>query len=124
NAINNSNGDLTPLMKAQVSWIIARQDRAWYATGMVRSRLKELGQTDEQIFALDGKWDQFSRADRSLFQFARKLAATPIALTDDEVAEALEQTSPRHVVQLINFVTSRAYFDRVTEAAGLALDPL
>lgn len=122
NAISDSRGDLTPLMKAQVSWIIARQDRAWYATGLVQSRLKELGQTDEQIFALDGNWKEFSKADRSLFQFARKLAATPIALTDDDVAEALEQTSPRHVVQLINFVTSRAYFDRVTEAAGLAID--
>ncbi len=122
NAISDNRGDLTPLLKAQVSWIIARQDRAWYATGLVQSRLKELGQTDEQIFALDGTWKEFSAADRSLFQFARKLAATPIALTDDDVAEALEQTSPRHVVQLINFVTSRAYFDRVTEAAGLPID--
>ncbi len=123
NAINDSRGDLTPLLKAQVSWIIARQDRAWYASGLVKARLKELGQTDDQIFALDGNWNQFSSADRSLFQFARKLAATPIALADDEVATALEQTGPRHVVQLINFVTSRAYFDRVTEAAGLAIDP-
>lgn len=123
NAITETRGDLSPLLKAQVSWIIARQDRAWYATGLVRSRLKELGQTDEQIFALDGNWKEFSKADQSLFQFARKLAATPIALTDDEVADALVQTSPRHVVQLVNFVTSRAYFDRVTEAAGLAIDP-
>lgn len=122
NAIHETRGDLTPLLKAQVSWIIARQDRAWYATGLVKSRLEELGQTEDQIFALDGNWKQFSSADRSLFQFARKLAATPIALTDNEVSEALEQTGPRQVVQLINFVTSRAYFDRVTEAAGLAID--
>ncbi len=42
-------GDLTPLLKAQVSWIIARQDRAWYAAGLAKRRLKELGQTDDQI---------------------------------------------------------------------------
>lgn len=121
-AITATRGDLTPLLKAQVSWIIARQDRAWYATGLVQQRLRELGQTDDQIYALDGDWRQFTPAERSLFKFARKLAATPIALTDDDVAAALEQTSPRHVVQLINFVTSRAYFDRVTEAAGLPLE--
>ena len=43
-------GDLSPLLKAQVSWIIARQDRAWYALGQAQRRLKELGQTDDQIY--------------------------------------------------------------------------
>lgn len=122
NAITDGRGDLSPVLKAQVSWIIARQDRAWYATGVVQQRLQDLGQSDDQIFALDGDWHEFSSADRALFQFARHLAATPIALTDADVAEALEQTGPRQVVQLINFVTSRAYFDRVTEAAGLPLE--
>ena len=121
-AIEQNRGDLSPLLKAQVSWIIARQDRAWYATGVVKARLQELGQSEDQIYALDGKWDQFTPAERAQFRFARKLAATPIALTDEDVEEALQQTSPRQVVQLVNFVTSRAYFDRVTEAAGLPID--
>jgi alkylhydroperoxidase family enzyme len=85
-------------------------------------RLRDLGQSDDQIFALAGDWKEFAPADRTLFKFARHLAATPIALTDGDVAEALSLTGPRQVVQLINFVTSRAYFDRVTEAAGLPLD--
>ncbi len=121
-ALTATRGELTPVLKAQVSWIIARQDRAWYATAVAQSRLRELGQNDDQIFALDGKWDQFTPAERAMFRFARQLAATPIALTDEDVEEALQQTSPREVVQLINFVTSRAYFDRVTEAAGLPVE--
>jgi alkylhydroperoxidase family enzyme len=121
-ALTSTRGDLSPVLKAQVSWIIARQDRAWYATGIAKDRLHQLGQSDDQIYALDGKWEQFTPAERSLFHFARKLAATPIALTDEDVEEALQQTNPRQVVQLINFVTSRAYFDRVTEAAGLPLE--
>ncbi len=122
NAIDATRGDLSPLLKAQVSWIIARQDRAWYALGEVQEKLRAQGQSDDQIYALDGNWDEFTPAERSLFQFARHQAATPIALTDEDVALALELTGPRSVVQLINFVTSRAYFDRVTEAAGLPLD--
>ena len=121
-SLEEARGELTPLLKAQVSWIIARQHRAWYATGLLQKRLRDLGQSDDQIYALDGAWSEFTPAEQSLFKFARKLAATPIALTDADVAESLELTSPHHVVQLINFVTGRAYFDRVTEAAGLPLE--
>lgn len=114
-------GDLTPLLKSQVSWIIARQDRAWYAAGLAKQRLKELGQSDDQIYALDGDWSRFTPTERSLFRIAKNLAATPVVLTDEEVDEAVLLAGPRDVVQLISYVTNRASFDRITESAGLAL---
>ncbi|MEX2026807.1 MAG: hypothetical protein WEH44_05890, partial [Pirellulaceae bacterium] len=85
-------GDLSPLLKAQVSWIIARQDRAWYAVGKAQQRLRKLGWSDDQIFALDGDWLEFTPAERAQFTLARNLAASPIVLTDSNVAEALRQT--------------------------------
>ncbi len=115
-------GDLKPLLKAQVSWIVARQDRAWYAAGEARRRLRQLGQSDEQIYKLDGNWAEFTPADRALFTVARKLAASPMVLADDDVERALKLTGPREVVQLIGCTTGRAFFDRVTEAAGLRLE--
>ncbi len=115
-------GDLKPLLKAQVSWIIARHDRAWYAVGEAKRRLKELGWSDERIYQLDGNWAGFTPAERTLFTLARQLAASPIVLTDEEVTRALKLTGPREVVQLISYTTGRAFFDRVTEAAGLRLE--
>lgn len=115
-------GELTPLLKAQVSWIIARQDRAWYAVGQAKQRLQELGMSDDQIYTLDGDWSEFTPAERSLFKLARNLAAAPIVLTDADVAEALEQTGPRNVVQMITYTTNRASFNRITESAGLRLE--
>ena len=115
-------GDLTPLLKAQVSWIIARQDRAWYALGEARSRLKALRMSDDQIAKLDGDWADFTPTERAVFRVARHLAATPMVLTDDDVAAAVKLAGPRDVVQLINYVTVRASFDRITEAAGLQLE--
>ena len=115
-------GELAELQKAQLNWIIARQDRAWYAVGQAHAKLLSLGQTDDQIFALDGDRKTFSEPDQSLFTFAQHLAASPIALTDEDAALALKMNSPALVVQTINHVASCAYFDRVTEAAGLALD--
>jgi hypothetical protein len=115
-------GDLTPRLKAQVSWIIARQDRAWYAVGEAQRRLKELGCSDTEIYNLDGDWADFTPAERALFTVARQLAASPIVLTDDEVERTLKLTGPREVVQLISYTTGRSFFDRVTEAAGLQLE--
>jgi AhpD family alkylhydroperoxidase len=116
-------GDLSPLLKAQVSWIIARQDQAWYALGQSQRRLKELGQSDDQIFALDGDGSGFTPVEQSMFAVARKLAASPVVLTDDDVAQAVKLAGPRDVVQLISYTTHRASFDRITEAAGLPIDP-
>lgn len=116
-------GDLTELQKARLNWIIARQDRAWYAVGQAFRKLQSLGQTDDQIFALDSDWHELSAADRALFSFALNLAASPIASTDEEAALALRLTSPRVFVQTVNHVASCAYFNRVTEAAGLPADP-
>ena len=103
-------GDLKPLFKAQVSWIIARQDRAWYAVGQAKQRLKDLGWSDDQIYSLDGDWAKFTPAERLLFTLARKLAATPVVLTDADVAEAVKQAGPRDVVQTIIYTTNRASF--------------
>jgi alkylhydroperoxidase family enzyme len=114
--------DLTPLQRAQIAWVIARQDRAWYAAGRAKRTLNELGQTNDQVYALDGDWQLFSPADLSLLTVARKLAASPIVLTDAEVAEALKLTGPKQVVQTINLTAQCASFDRITEAAGLRLE--
>jgi hypothetical protein len=115
-------GNLKPLLKAQVSWIIARQDHAWYALGESKRRLQQLGWTDEQIYRLDGDWAEFTPEERALFTLARNLAASPIVSTDDNVSQALKLAGPRDVVQLISYTTNRASFDRITEAAGLQLE--
>jgi len=42
-------GDLTELQKAQLNWIIARQDRAWYAVGQAYEKLQSLGQSEDRV---------------------------------------------------------------------------
>ena len=114
-------GDLSPLFKAQLNWILARQDRAWYALGLAQSRLRELGQSDVQIFALDGDLADYSARDKSLIQVAKHLAVSPVILSDQEVSNAIQLAGPRDVVQVISYTGSRASFNRLTEAAGLPL---
>ena len=119
----DTRGELSPVLKAQVSWIIARQDRAWYAAGLAKERLQELGQSQDEIYRLDGDWLDFSPVERAMFTVARKLAASPVVLTDADVDNAVKLVGPRDVVQLISYTANRASFDRITEAAGLQLGP-
>ena len=112
--------DLSALDRARVSWVVARQDRAWYAVAHAMKRLHDLGQTTEQVYALDGDLKSLGEAERAILTMARKLATSPITLADEDVANVVRLSGPRRATQLINYVTSRAYFDRVTEAAGLS----
>ncbi len=115
-------GDLTPLLKAQLSWIVARQDGAWYALGRAYDKMRALGQSNDQIFMLDTDWKTFPSKERSLFTIAKKLGASPVALTDFQVAEGLEAAGARDVVQTVSYVAAQASFDRLTEAVGLPLE--
>lgn len=112
-------GDLSPLLKARVAWVIARQDRTWYALADAKRRLAALGQSEDQIYALDGDRKELGEADRAMLNVAQKLAASPVVLTDNDVAAAVKLAGPRDVTQLVNYVTNRAAFGRITEAAGL-----
>ena len=110
------------MLKSQLNWILARQDRAWYALGLAQAQLRKLGQTEAEIWSLDGDWSQFSARDKALFHVAKQLGTSPVVLSDAEVKEALALAGPRDTVQAISYTTSRASFNRLTEAAGLPLD--
>jgi hypothetical protein len=45
-----------------------------------------------------------------------------VVLTDADVDQAVKLTSPKEVTQLICYTTTRASFDRITEAAGLRIE--
>jgi alkylhydroperoxidase family enzyme len=114
--------DLDPLTRARMAWVVARQDRAWYALGEARARLRALGQTDAQIAALDAGGAGLPEKDQALLVVTRNLAASPVVLTDVEFERALRLNSPRDLVQTVHYVAMRALFDRFTEAAAPPLD--
>ena len=115
-------GSLDPVLRAKMAWVAARQDRAWYAIGQARNRLRELGLTDDEIFALDGELSELPVADRLAQAFAAKLTTDPALISDGDVATLREHFSDHQVAELIAQVTEAAFFDRMTEAAGLPLE--
>ena len=115
-------GDVPAKLKAQVAWIAARQDRAWYAAGVAKRRLLALGVSEDDVYALDGDGKDFTEAERAAFAFVRKLTATPYLIADKDVADLRTHYSDKEVAELVLHVGNAAFFDRVTEASGLRLE--
>ena len=115
-------GRLSPRLKAQIAWIAARHDRAWYALDVATRRLQELGLSIDDIFALSGPWTTASPAERAAFAFTRKLTVDPARIEDADVEELRHYYADAEVAELIHHVTLAAFFDRLTEACALPLD--
>ena len=100
----------------------ARNDRAWYALGHARQRLAELGLNDEAIDALDHPGDSFPASERLALALARKLTVNPALITDADIEGLRKHFSDHEVAEIVYHVTQGAFFDRLTEAAGLRLE--
>jgi alkylhydroperoxidase family enzyme len=115
-------GVLDKTLRAQVHWVAARHDRAWYALGHARKRLLALGVKEADVWALDAPDRRFSDAQKAALAFAKKLTVTPAAITDADVAGLRKHYKDREVAELVYQVTAAALFNRLTEAAGLRLE--
>ena len=115
-------GTLDRTLRAEVACIAAREDRAWYALGHARARLAALGVSADRVAAREGSWEGFPPADRAAFALARKLTAEPARVSDADIAGLRKHFSDKEVAELVYQVTEAAFFDRVTEAAGLPLE--
>ena len=114
-----SQGNLSPLLKAQMDWVAARQDRAWYALSDAQNRLRKLGQSDDQIFSLDGDRKQFDASTQAALHVADKLTASPQVITDSDIAPLRKHFTDPQVAEVVYYTTQAAFFNRVTEAAQL-----
>jgi alkylhydroperoxidase family enzyme len=119
--------DLSPLLRGQMAWVIARQNGAAYSLAEAQRRLSELGQSPAQIAALeqvgeDAVAESPEEKQLALLVVAKNLAAAPVILTDAQVADAVRLAGPRDVVQAVHYTAVRSLFDRFTEAASLPAD--
>lgn len=114
--------ELSPALQSQIDWVVARQDRAWYAAKRALDDMRECGVQDEVIVALDLEplpTSVISEKDKALLVVAKNLAGSPIVLTDAQVSKAVELAGPRAVTQVIHYSANRAAFNRLTEGALL-----
>jgi alkylhydroperoxidase family enzyme len=120
---SQTKGRISPKLKVEIAYVSARNDRAWYALGHARQRLKELGLSDDAIDALDHPGDSIHSPERAALALARKLTVDPALITDADIEGLRKQYPDPEVAEIVYQVTQAAFFDRLTESAGLRLEP-
>jgi alkylhydroperoxidase family enzyme len=120
---SQTKGHLSPRLKAEIAYVAARHDRAWYALGHALQRLKELGLSDEAIDALAHPGQSITQPERAVLALARKLTVDPALITDADIEGLRKHYPDPEVAEIVYHVTQAAFFDRLTEAAGLRLEP-
>jgi alkylhydroperoxidase family enzyme len=115
-------GKLSPVLKAKIAWVGARNDRAWYALGHARRRLNDLGVNDDRAFALDRPDHGSTPAEQAALALVRKITVDPALITDADVEAVRAHYSDPETAEVVYLATQAASFDRLTEAAGLPLE--
>ncbi len=115
-------GKLDPKLKAQIAWVVSRENRAWYAMAHARTRLNALGVPDDVLFAIGASEDAFTPTERVTFAFARKLTSAPHTIVDEDVAGLRKLFSDNEVAEIIFLTCDANMFDRFTEMLRLPLE--
>jgi alkylhydroperoxidase family enzyme len=115
-------GALSAKLKAEIAWVAARQDRAWYALGIARDRIKKAGLSEDEIWKLDGERKHLSDGERVALELAETLAATPWKVTDEMVERCRKYFKDAEVAEIVYHTCNAAFFDRVTEVAQIPFE--
>jgi alkylhydroperoxidase family enzyme len=115
-------GNLSPKLKAQIAWVAARNDRAWYALAVARDRLRRAGVSDDAVWRLDGDRADLPEAERAALALAETLTVAPWKVTDEMVERCRKHFRDAEVAEIVYHTCNAAFFDRVTEAARLPFD--
>lgn len=119
---SDEQGEVSPLLRAQIAWVSARNDRAWYALGRAMAQLKALGQTEDQIFALDEPEGKFTTGEQAAFRLTKKFSVAPQRITDADVEAVRKEFGDVVGAEIVSRNTQAAFLNRISEAAALPLD--
>jgi len=113
-------GNISPVLKGQIAWVAARQDRAWYALAVAREQLLKAGVSEDDIWKLDGERKHLGEGDRAALELTETLAAAPWKVTDEMVERCRKHFKDGVVAEIVYRACNAAFFDRVTETARLS----
>jgi AhpD family alkylhydroperoxidase len=115
-------GDLSQRLKAQLCWIAARENRAWYALAKTQQWLEDLGASIDDLYAFADCPDNAPQADADAWRFAAKLTSRPQFIVDEDIARLRQHYSDAEVAQIVYVVCVANMFDRLSETLALPLE--
>ena len=77
---------------------------------------------EDAIDALDHPTESIPQPERAVLALARKITVDPALVTDLDIERLRKHYSDYEVAEIVYHTTQAAFFDRLTEAAGLRLE--
>lgn len=117
-----SDDHLTPRLKAELAFITAVNNHAWYAAAHAADRLARLGATDQDLAALLEKQDPTTTGTAAAYHLAAKSTTDPHLVADADIAHVREHYSDAETAQIMHVVCMANWFDRFTEPLALPVE--
>lgn len=108
--------------KTRLFWIVSRGNDCQYCLGHQELKLRRVGMTDDQIAALDSKWEVFPNAERAALAFTHKLTMTPQDVGEADIAGLKLHFSDKQIIDIAYTVARYNAVNRWTASTGIPQD--
>ena len=118
---------LDQVFASSVFWVVNRTTECFYCMGHTEMLMEVGGLSGDAVVAraarlADGDWRDFPPAEQHAFRFARKLTATPSAVTDNDIRALSDTFGRERTLDLIWQVAWGNYMMRISNAFQLRLE--
>jgi alkylhydroperoxidase family enzyme len=123
NYVHRAKNPLGPVLAGKLHWAAADALGCAYGKTYAEADLRRAGLKEEDLRKLAGDPGNQSEEDRAAVAFARKMTRAAYTVTDDEVAELLEQFGPPKVVAMVHTLAWANFQNRIVLALGATVEP-
>lgn len=108
--------------KTRLFWIVSRGNDCQYCLGHQELKLRRVGMSDDQIAALDSKWEVFPNDERAALAFTHKLTMSPQHVGDADIAKLKVHFSDEQIIDIAYTVARYNAVNRWTASTGIPQD--
>jgi alkylhydroperoxidase family enzyme len=108
--------------KTRLFWVVSRANDCRYCLGHQELKLRRVGMTDDQIAALDCRWERFPANEQAALKFTRKITLTPHLMDEKDIAELKVHFSDREIIDIVYTVSRYNAVNRWTASTGIPQD--
>lgn len=108
--------------KTRLFWIVSRGNDCQYCLGHQELKLRRVGMNDDQLAALDCKWEVFPANEQAAMKFTHKLTMSPHTISDADVAALKKHYADKDVIDIAYTVARYNAVNRWTASTGIPQD--
>lgn len=108
--------------KTRLFWIVSRTNDCQYCLGHQELKLKRIGMTDDQLAALDSRWELFPAAEQTAIAATRKLTIEPHRFGDADITALKEHFTEAEIIDMLYTVSRYNAVNRWTSSTGIPQD--